>query len=421
VNKAVGFFLFTLLMAKSNLLAIVCNPSGSGDDTNTLRGCIANAVQSDNVIEIKGVFTISDQIVVLPKVALKGVGTYGGSQINIVFGKGYSYNDKSKAAFILKEGAVIDGLTFFYPDQEKGKKLEEFPPTISVQGSFCRVVNSFFPNSYVGIEASVPHGKLNMQNLEFGVFYRAIRDDQCYDIDKFNVIHANPAMWRTWQDDSDVFNWMFENSALIEVARIDWLWINTVFSFGTKYGILINSSEYGTVGEAQIIQAGCDACQYGIYVDPQSKHFPWLLTISNWSGTAFNSVNGKGSGVSIYICNTKGVTISDSNFWGIRDDGVYLENCENISLSNLNFLDNGWNIANNGSAAIHLSNCKLASIFGGGGSNSHKSSVGIIVEDSSNVTIVGTKFIVPASSIVIRNSSGVVNFGNSGNVCRVEK
>ncbi len=420
-------FIFLSLTA-SNSFAVFCPPV-AGDNTGNLNQCIAQAALSDrivilgdsclvdtsgSVVLLKSDYPISGQVIV-PRggISLIGSRAFSGTQIDINFGKNYSNTDSSNAAFVLMDGAVIDGLTFNYPDQVKGKQLYEFPPTISVQGSFCRVKNSFFPNSYVGIDATVPHGKLNMQNLEFGVYYRGIRDDQCYDIDKFDVIHANPGMFATWVDDSDVANWMYNNSAAIEVSRIDWFYLNQFFAFGPKYGILINSSSHGSVGEAQIIQAGCDACRYGIYSNT-SGSYPWLLTISNWSGTAFNPNNKNDGGNSIYLVNVSGVNISNSNFWGVKNDGIYLQNCSSISVSGNNFITNGWNTANNYSAAIHLVNCSNGSVIGNNGVASNNG-IGINLENSQDISIMGNRFKTQSDSIRITGTaSGIITVANGG-------
>ncbi len=416
------FFLFA-----HNSFAVFCPPV-SGDNTNNLNQCIAQAATTDKVVMLMDFcvvdpsgkitatgsdYPISSQIVIPNGVSLIGSGTLWGTQVDVNFGQNHSNTDSANAAFVLKDYAVIDGITFNYPDQIKGKQLYEFPPTISVQGSFCRVKNSFFPNSYVGVDATVPHGKLNMQNLEFGVFYRGIRDDQCYDIDKLDVIHTNPGMFATWVDDSDVMNWMYNNSAAIEVSRIDWFYLNQFFAFGPKYGILISSSSHGSVGEAQIIQAGCDACRYGIYSNTSSSK-PWLLTISNWSGTAFSAVSGKDSGNSIYLVGVEGVNISNSNFWGVRNDAIYLQNCSSVSISGNNFITNGWNTANNYSAAVHLVNCSRGNIIGNNGAASNNG-IGINLENSKNISVIGNRFETQSDSIRITGTaSGIIATGNGG-------
>ena len=408
--------------------AVFCPPV-SGDNTQNLRACIAQAAATDNLViladfcdvdssghfvDLPGAYPISDQIIVPSSVKILGSGTYWGATINVNFGQGLSNTDSSHAAFVLKDNAAIDGVTFFYPAQTKGIQLIEFPPTISVQGSFCRVLNSFFPNSYVGIDATVPHGKLNMENLEFGMYYRAIRDDQCYDVDKFVTIHANPGMWATWKDDSNVIGWMMNNSATLEVSRIDWLYVEQLFAFGTKYGILMTAKNNGSVGEAQIIQAGCDACRYGIYSNIQNvSSYPWLITISNWSGTAFDPVSGKGSGTSIYLANVNGVNISNSNFWGIRDDGVYLENCTGVILTGNNFQTDNWNQSKNGSSAFHLVKCKRVTAMANTGASTNGGAA-FTINGGDDMSFVANQFNVQGPSITLNGATNVKTSVNSG-------
>jgi parallel beta-helix repeat protein len=421
-----GIAIVTSFLWASYSFAVFCPPV-SGDNTQNLRNCIAQASVTDftvilgdfcevdptgHYISLPGRYPISDQVVVLTDVEILGSRTYWGSTIEVNFGSPYSNTDNSHAAIVLKEGAAIDGVTFDYPIQTKGKQLIEVPPSISVQGSFCRVKNMFFPNSYVGIDATAPHGRLNMENLEFGVYYRGIRDDQCYDIDKLNIIHANTGLWATWTDDSEVTNWVYNNSATIEVSRIDWLYINTFFAFGPKYGILINSSKNGTVGDAQIIQAGCDACQYGIYSNLTGNSWPWLIAISNFSGTSFNPIGGKGDGTSIYLVHVHGVNISNSNFWGVRNDGIYLEDCSSVSVSGNTFADNGWNSARNHSAAIHLVNCRRASVVGNTGTSNDGTSYAVRIEGGSNISIFANQFEVPGASVSIEGATNVTALGN---------
>lgn len=402
------FFLLFFVFSKS-LYSLNCPPV-VGDNTQNLKNCIDQAKNSDLIVFLSGGrYPISEQIIVSESVSIVGIGTLWGTVLDINFGQ--DQTSKDLAAFVLKNYASLDGITFNYPVQQKGYRLKMFPPTVSVQGSFCRVKNSFFPNSYIGIEASVPHGKLNLLNLEFGVYFRAIQIDQCYDIDKIDVIHANPGMFRTWKDDSDIFSWMMENSATLEVGRIDWLYVNQFFAFGTKYGILITESEHGTVGDAQIIQAGCDACRFGIYSD-NKKHFPWLITISNFSGTAFDPATGGGSGMGIYLKNIKGVNITNSNFWGVRDDGIYIEKSSSVILSGNVFHNNSWNMSKGGFSAIHLVNCNRGTIIANSGSNNIKGSYGIRIEGGSSINILGNAFDVP---IFIENGAkDIFVMGNTG-------
>jgi hypothetical protein len=414
MRKILGLTAVLILFCDSRSFGVSCPPV-AGDNTKNIRDCVAKASISDKLVILSGQYPISDQILVASGVKLQGSGTFWGSEIDVNFGQDYPNTDGDHAAVVLQENSAVDGLTFFYPAQTKGKRLIEFPPSISVKGSFCRVINSFFPNSYVGIDAKYPHGKLNMENLEFGMYFRGIRIDECYDIDKFSIIHANPGMWATWVDDSEVIGWMMDNSATIEAQRIDWLWVSQMFAFGTKYGILLTSSSHGATGEAQILQSGCDACRYGIYSDVESGGRPWLITVSNWSGTAFNPVVKISDGVSIYLANIEGVNISNANFWGVRNEAIFLNNCSTVALSGNNFITNGWNTADNNSSAIRLVNCKRGNIIGNNGSSSRESSLGIILENSHDITLIANRFEIQSPAIKILSfSSGIIALANGG-------
>ena len=459
MKKVLGLLPALLLFAFYSF-ATPCVPIPiPGDNTKVLRDCIATAAASDKVVDIGGVFSITDQIIVSSGVKLRGPGTLQGGEMDIGFGQNYSNTDSANAAFVLKDYAAIDGLTFNYPAQTKGQPLIEFPPTISVQGSFCRVINSFFPNSYVGIDATLPHGKLNMENLEFGVYFTAIRDDQCYDIDKIVVVHGNPGMFATWVDDSAMVNWMHQNSTFIQAGRIDWLWIEFAFVWGPKYGLNMVASQYGATGDAQIETFGCDACQYGVYSNILSGPTPWLISISHAALTAFDPTTGGGSGTGIYLYGVHGVSLDSPNCWGIRNSCIQFKNVTSFGINNLKVISNGWNQAsaqqaniqgmdsvysekmenwnayikrlfkipdieykaqgwntsNSGSALIELDNCSGGGVSLASGESNKSSSIGILVNGGNNISLVANTVDVPSASIVITNGAANIRaVGNGG-------
>ncbi len=433
------------------------------DATQQIKNCIKQAADTDKVVFLTSDhavgasdtltsyandYPISSQIIV-DGVSIIGSGVLWGSQIDINFGQGFSNTDTANAAFVQRNGAVMDGLTFNYPVQVKGQPLIEFPPTIAVQGSFCRVKNSFFPNSYVGIDATVAHGKLNMENLEFGVYFTAIRDDQCYDIDKIFVIHGNPGMFATWVDDSVMVNWMHQNSTFIQAGRIDWLWIKFAFAWGPKFGLNLVSSQYGATGDAQIETFGCDACQYGVYSNIQSGSVPWLISISHAALTAFDPTTGGGSGTGIYLYGVHGVSLDSPNCWGIRNSCVQFKNVDSFGINNLKVISGGWNQASaqqasmqgidssysesmanwnayikslfkipaieykaqgwntsdSGYALIELDNCSNGGVSLAAGDSNKSSSVGIVVNGGNNISLVANTVNVPSAPIVIANGA----------------
>jgi len=385
----------------------------SGDNTDQVQKCLDDAAKGDHVVNIAP-FLISAPVTIPERTALRGSGASWGTVVTVNFGRGESSENKLRAGLIMKNGSTIDGITPFYPGQLVGKALVEYPPTIAVISGDTTVENCTFPNSYVAVDVRGAHGRFFVRNNRYGPHFRMIRIDECYDVDDLSNNRSNPAIW-AGNDNSELYAWMHNNSVGIEANRLDWLWIDRFFDWGVKYGIWLNQSVNGISHGVQVVQSGCDACRYGIYSNIESGDRPWLVTVSNWSGTSFNPVDDKDDGVSIYLAHIEGVNISNSNFWGLRNEGIYLNDCSTVSLLGINFLTDDWNIAENNSAAIHLVNCRRGSIVGNSGASSRDSSVGIILEGSHNIKVIANPFETKGPAIkILSSSSGITALANGG-------
>lgn len=380
--------------------ATVCPPV-EGDNSENLRSCLALAAQTDNRVQIGGTYTIisPDPITIPPGVTLEGVPSAWGATISVDTPPSlYSYDDDDHATFILGNGSAVRGVTAFYPRQLWTKGLAEYPPFIALayRATDVTISDSFFINAYVAISAWRRSSRVNVLNNRYGEYFRMVRINENYDIDRIINNHSNPGLWPGKGDATERKLWRHANAVGIELGRADWPRIDQFFAWGVKVGILLTQSPQGIAGVVNIDQSDCDACAYGIYSDVEVAPYPRLLSISGWGAAPYDpnkpSQDPENQGTAIYLRNVNEVNVSNSKFFAARDDAIHIENANVVSINGNVFRANGWNITRKGTAAIRLVGCSNAAVVGNAGKNDYFNSRAIVIESGDNIKVLANAF-----------------------------
>jgi len=90
-------------------------------------------------------------------------------------------------------------------------------------------------------------------------FIRGISMDRVFDIGRCNGLRA----WTYWSEDEDVLTYTQANSITLTLLRVDGLWLDELFSFGTAQALYCGAGAYSgaSAGSARAIFIG------GIYAD----------------------------------------------------------------------------------------------------------------------------------------------------------
>jgi hypothetical protein len=249
---------------------------GTTDDTAAIQAALTAATDVGGVVDFRDAgaqnYKITDNLS-LGACQLLGSKTFdfnapaaGGTVISVT--------GTTNPALTLEDGAVVDGITFYYPNQVTTSTPTVYPPTIKLNVnvshvSDCRIQNCFFVNSYDAIDLQDPADT-------YGQNETIIRDTQMYAIRygirvglNLNWCHINnvsftPVLWQA-SVNQDVRELIGRDAVFVEFGDADnnGAAVSDCTVFGAGVGVKLT----GTTQFLNITGCMFDGCKYGIDVN----------------------------------------------------------------------------------------------------------------------------------------------------------
>jgi hypothetical protein len=138
----------------------------------------------------------------------------------------------------------------------------------NTQGTFI-LDSVHFHNVYLGVftDFSV---RPKYENITGQFFSRAFTFDRIYDIGKLDGLHA----WTYWSENDNVLAYTQANAISVTLLRVDGLWMDRIFSFGTSIAVYCTNSvaATGTARAITITGIYADFCARALVADPSTSN-----------------------------------------------------------------------------------------------------------------------------------------------------
>lgn len=192
-------------------------------------------------------------------------------------------------------------------------------------------------------------GRLNIRTLIGQVYTIGIFIDLCEDIPRIDYVH----FWTYVTSASQVVAYQEANLDTILLGRVDGIYLGDIFALAERSVIHLENAGNGITSKAYVSNLYADFAQYGIWIDSTSANSS--IQVAN-ATTQHNDFNNGATPLN----NSAGLEIdSTGNLVQIANwRSNLLQNCAFCitAASNVihvgSFVINGFNIFNNGSAAI---------------------------------------------------------------------
>lgn len=235
------------------------------------------------------------------------------------------------AAFILEEGACLENLQFYYPNQQisSGNPIV-YPSTVKLATTISddnktndnSIEHCLFSNSYIAIDATAPHERLHIIDCRGFPIYKGVDAANSQDVDRYEQVHWNPvyaSCWN-WGIAQSLLEWSYNNGYGFKLGRLDWGELDSCFAFGYKYGI------YASDGTSlRIYDSGADACETCVFVSNTPR-----VEISHFDADCYSPIyphyipGGYGA---IYMQSCNYATVSDCQVVRSLHNGITLGYC----------------------------------------------------------------------------------------------
>jgi hypothetical protein len=387
--------------AVTNVLDFGAVGNGSTNDAPAIQNALTAAATTTGAVFVPyGIYRIASQISIPKGVKLFGEGpgawpkfsgtansyitTYHTATFAIDFGAGGT--SKANAAILTTSQTAIDGLAFYYPNQiGSGLSPILYPPTIALVGDpnednkcfVCNITNCVLANPWIGIDATVFHEQLLIQNLKFFAWNTGIVIDNGTDTDIIQNVLANATMTYVSGDfpaSNDIFAYAFLNNGVgIKIGRSDGIRLENISIIGMSRGLLLTSIAGAAASGVGIYMCNFEGSIYPLQATAgvqgvtiaNSNFDTYRYTLSGVTGAnAIQAVGTSGSlirswrivsseirGVNSSLSITYGIYISvkDCTLIGSQTAGniynFYLQNVSNINIHDSNFAVSPFNSA----------------------------------------------------------------------------
>jgi hypothetical protein len=193
-----------------------------------------------------------------------------GCVLQIYAGKGATTGQ----ALMVRSGVTLRGLSFFYPEQVNTDTPFQYPPTIRLQDASANNVilrDLLLENSYIGIDATGSHERLEILNVSGNPLNLGISIDQNLHMDVLSNINFT-ASWSLPSTGllpeysvGTAMEYTSRNGTAFRFGRMDFFSASKLTAHGFKTGIEMVTGSPVTGGSYGMIDSYlCDACQFGV-------------------------------------------------------------------------------------------------------------------------------------------------------------
>lgn len=355
---------------------------GTTDDSAAIQSAIdyANANQISTVRAI-GDFALTSGIIIKEGVTLfggenppnpryrNGTGWEQldtGSVINVKFGSGLSADNFANAALTMYDNSGVRGFAFIYPDQDMTATTPTtYPPTVTVAPTHngITVSDCAFVNSYSAVDARRDHALLRVLNCKGYPIRWGIRLGSMTDNDYVEGVHFQPL--QAYRGSVDATNslvgYISENATAIDLGRVSWSVLSSVFAYGYNQGIRMyyqaadtDVTNPGGVETLHVNNCGFDSCYFGLYAThvPQAgtTHFGVHVENTFFAPTdPYNAARVQSRGIywdmDAATAGDSALTVNTCRFWGADDVVIECINSRGINITDSTFFQWGQNAA----------------------------------------------------------------------------
>jgi len=242
------------------------------DDTAAIQAALNSTFNT--IFVPAGIYRISDALTIPYGKILKGTGSPDAPQYSCTSGswllstKGsvIAQTSTSHSAVIMSSKTTLDGINFWYPNQPGITTTPtEYPATIVPSDTHpTKVVinNCVLVNPYVGIDFTVLHELLTIQNVRIFAWFKCIRIDQSYDIDRLIDVHVNPNVMYdgTWTGNTAYVYTINNVCSAFEFGKADQLYVSKCFSYGYTNAIVFSNLSGSPINGIIFDQCGFEFC-----------------------------------------------------------------------------------------------------------------------------------------------------------------
>jgi hypothetical protein len=374
LNDGLGNQWALVVQGELHVASLGATNNYTDDDTLPIRA----AVSIKNAVRLSLKNRLTGQINSAEGVTLLGTNFKGGilqgpssifdnsnTTIYIQFGNGFedlgvgttSVSDRTayfaNAAIVLNTGCSIDGVGFYYPDQNMlNNDTVTTPPTkyapaiiISYLAEATSITNINIGNCYVGIDVRKQHNGCFIKDIYGSPLSIGIRTGSTMGFD--DIQDTNFVLGNAYKDPQfpvqGMIDWVGANAINIEQNRSTWVAFQNIKTFGYLGGInIFDSAADATNGLTQTASGqtctytGCgfDFCSYGI-----KGVNTFYLTINGNSFTPKHKDQSLlADTYAVYIDNAGtseyNITVTSNTVHDADMDGFYFEGINNLNVSN---------------------------------------------------------------------------------------
>jgi len=314
-------------------------------------------------------------------------------------------------AFLLRSGAHIENLIFYYPNQKLTGTPDVYNATIALvpYHSDFTIRDCYAINPYVFINATAGHARLKVTDVCGGPLYRGIIEDACGDVSYFTRVHFHSSFSL---GDASLLDWVQHNGYAFYIKTSDWVKLTNCFAYGYLGGLVA----LGT-NDMKVVACGMDACIHPYYLTSTSK-----AVISSSYGTAYHNPGGlvaeyPTDGNCFELLGTGGENIISDNEMYASQSGVSITSTtnKNNTISDNSVHTFGIASTGNGFGIITYSTGNIISTNRINGRD-NTNTFGIYINDASNNVVMGNS-ISDVSTAGILLTATVPAYVVVGNMC----
>ncbi len=158
-----------------------------------------------------------------------------GTVLYVVAGRG---NAEGEPFLRMGTGAVVKGVSFYYPEQVRANPPIPYPWTIQANGASdnIAILDTTMINPYQAVDlGTYPAGRHYINNLHGYPLHLGLYINQCYDVGRIENIH----FWPFWDIDPNSPLWAYtrEHATAFLIGKTDGQMGHNLFSIFYRYGM----------------------------------------------------------------------------------------------------------------------------------------------------------------------------------------
>ena len=196
---------------------------------------------------------------------------------------------KNQATIHLSNNAGIDGLTFFYPDQNASlSSVIPYPTTVNISGYFASVRNTTFINAYNGIhiDRSI-HESATLKNIRATFLNLGFEAYNGSDVSIWENIHVKPDYWANARINNaptpalnTLRSLLYNRATAFQMGDVEWdQFIDIHVAYCNWAFKTVRGQRIQFIGE--IADATFTHCKNGIDIADADPFWTYALTVNN--------------------------------------------------------------------------------------------------------------------------------------------